>query len=522
MNETFKLKIMHTSDIHGYVLPINYADNLPRNHGMAKISTLIEKYRNNNTLLIDTGDTIQGSPVMYHQAKFNYDEINPMSKVMNYLNYDYIVIGNHEFNYGLNFLDNYLSNVTAKILNTNILKKENNRPLYGKPYDIKIFENGFKLAIIGLTTHYIPNWERPEIIKDLDFLDAATACTHTVNFVKEKENPDYIIVAYHGGFERDIVTGELNSEYTGENQAYMMIANNPDIDLILTGHQHRLMQGRLHNAIYSQPSSNGKYLSMIDLVFIKQNDTWKLINEQMNLLDTEGIKPDVNLFKEVIKYEDETQQFLDEPIGKLLNGDLLFKDPIKDRINKHPLASFINQVQLEYTNADISMCSFGNEVSGFSEVITMRDIIGTYVFPNTLVVKELDGHTLLKSLEKNAEFFSLENDLIVISDKFKNPKMQLYAYDFYDGISYTINLSKAEGNRIENLLYKDKPLNLDNNYKVVMNNYRSAGGGNYHFLKACKIIKDIQVDVIEILSDYIRDKKEIYIKHIDNITIKKG
>jgi 2',3'-cyclic-nucleotide 2'-phosphodiesterase/3'-nucleotidase len=176
---------------------------------------------------------------------------------------------------------------------------------------------------------------------------------------------------------------------------------------------------------------------------------------------------------------------------------------------------------MEYTGADISSCSLGNDVSGFRKEITIRDVIGTYIFPNTLVVKELTGKVLRQAIEKTAEFFTINDGEFTISPEFNTPKLQLYAYDMYDGIDYTLDISKPVGNRITSLTFNNKAVTDKDTYNVVMNNYRSSGGGDYYFIKECKIVNDTQTEVIELLLNYILKNKKIVIPHKDNITIVK-
>ncbi len=518
MLSSFNFRVLQTSDVHGYVFPRSYSTKETQDIGISQISTLLKKYRTQNTILIDSGDTIQGSPLTYHHAKEGIGKQNPLSKIYNYLNYDFVTIGNHEFNYGIDYLENYLNYLNAKIVNCNIINETTSTPSYGKEYDIINYKNGPRIAVIGATTHYIPNWEQPSNIKGIIFKDAFSTIKQTVNFVKENEHPDFIIVSYHGGFERDLETHELSMDDTGENQGFKILKEIPNIDLLLTGHQHRTLFGKLFNTYYTQPALNGTGLGLVDINFYFKNNSWEYKVDNIEILSTKGILPDNDLLKIVAKDEETTQLFLDTPIGKT-NHDLLITDQLEARLYKHPLVSFINQVQLEYTHADISSCSLGNDVSGFRKNITIRDVIGTYVYPNTLVVKEVLGSTLLTALEKSAEFFELENGKVIISPEFNNPKLQLYAYDMYDNINYTIDLKEPHSKRIKNVTFNDIPIDINKSYSLVMNNYRAAGGGDYLFFKNCKTIKDIQIDVIELLINYIYNKKEITIVNKNNIKI---
>jgi len=518
MKTTFNFRLLQTSDVHGYLYPKSYATKKFTNIGLAQVSTLIEKYRTKNTILIDTGDTIQGSPLTYHHSKESASKQHPMSKIFNYLKYDYITLGNHEFNYGNENLNNFANYLDAKILNSNLLNIKTNKPIFGKEYEIINYKNGPKIAIIGATTHYIPNWEQPSHIEHIKFIDAFEAIKKNVSIVKETENPDFIIVNYHGGFERDLETHLESTEDTGENQGFKIIKEIDGIDLLLTGHQHRTLAGKLFDSFYIQPSFNGTGLGYFNVDFTYKKNKWSFEVKNIEVLNTTDIAVDNSLLELVNEDEEKTQIFLDTPIG-ISKKDFLIKDQLEARINKHPLITLINQVQLQYSKADISSCSLGNNVSGFKKDITIRDVLSTYLFTNTLVVKKVKGDILLKALEKTAEFFEINNGLVVISDKFNTPKLQLYAYDMYDNIDYTIDLREPHGKRIKNVLFKDEPLKIDKYYSVVMNNYRATGGGEYLFFRDCKTLKDIQVDVIELLINYIYNKKNIKIDEINNINI---
>ena len=234
MKTSFNFRLLQTSDIHGYLYPRSYSTKKFMNIGLAQVSTLINKYKTNNTVLIDTGDTIQGSPLTYHHAKEQSFNQHPLSRVFNYLKYDFVTLGNHEFNYGNENLNNFVNYLDAKILNSNLLNEKTKEPIFGKAYEIINYDEGPKIAFIGATTHYIPNWEQPTHIENIEFIDAFEAIKEKVAYVKKIENPDFIVVNYHGGFERDLETHLLTMEDTGENQGYKILKEIQDIYLLLT------------------------------------------------------------------------------------------------------------------------------------------------------------------------------------------------------------------------------------------------------------------------------------------------
>lgn len=515
----FTLTILATSDIHGYITPVQYSDNKQVNQGLAKLSTVIKQERDrNSTLLIDNGDTIQGSPITYYSYNVDQTNICPLVDIMNYLKYDAHVIGNHEFNYGINYLHSFIDHLNAPVLSCNIKTKDGG--YYTTPYTIKEFKDGPKVAIIGVTTHYIPNWEKAETIANLEFEDAFTTLKNTVKQVKENEEVDCIIVSYHGGFERDLSTGEAHEDLTGENQGYQMLKEIEDIDVLITGHQHRsIHEDNIFGKAITQTAPNAFELAKVNIDFYYENETWRVISKKTDLLTSENVEPDQSIMNIIQPLEDSTQEWLDQVMGRLNSGHLLINDAFDARLNKHRLVRFLNQVQMDASGADISLVALANYIKGFNEEITMRDIISTYIYPNTLMVLEVAGQDIKDGIEMSAEYFEKVDDKVTISNKFTYPKPKHYNYDMYDGISYTIDLNQPVGERVQDITHNNQPLNMNEKYQIVMNNYRASGGGNFNMYKNKKVIKDIQQDMVELIANYIQKHKVIDIPNDKNVKI---
>lgn len=297
-----------------------------------------------------------------------------------------------------------------------------------------------------------------------------------------------------------------------------MLQELPEIDVLFTGHQHRLLQGAHGKTTYTQPGFNAQHLAEVLVTFTYDNG-WKTTSE-VTLHDVSEVTPDPTILSLLQDIESNTQSYLDTPVGSL-DKDYLITNQLEARLHKHPLVSLINHIQLDFTKADISICSLGNGVSGFKQSITIRDIIGTYPFPNTLVVKAMTGSQILHGMERSAEFFTLSNNKIVISSEYNLPKLQLYAYDMYDPVKYTIDMTQPRGSRIKNATLHGDPLDNETSYNVVMNNYRASGGGDYLFIKDCPVVHDTQQEVIDLLIQYIVSNQHIAIPHTSNITILK-
>ncbi len=512
-NQIVTLNILLTSDIHGTVYPIHYQDNSQADIGLAKISTLIKKERSQNTnvLLIDNGDFIQGTPFTYHYATYEKNMENPMSLLANYLEYDIAIIGNHEFNYGMDILNNAVATANFPYLSANILDKNRKEPYFGKPYITKHIESNIKIAILGVTTHYIPHWEQAHHIKDLQFEDAFETTKKWVSYIRKHEKSDLLVVAYHGGFERDLQTGVPTEVLTGENQGYAMCHEIEGIDILLTGHQHREIAHTVINGVtILQTGCNGHSVGKVTVTFEKAEQKWVKKESYSELLPVQGIAADQDVLSLVANYEEKTQNWLDQPIG-LIYGDMQISDAMQTRLQDHPFIEFINKIQMDIANVSISCTSlFHNTSPGFPKHVTMRDIVSNYIYPNTLKVIRITGADIKDALELSASYFTLKADgSIIVTPTYIEPKPQHYNYDMWEGISYVLNISKPIGERVESLQYKGAPLNINEEYDVVMNNYRASGGGNFFMFQNKLVVKDIPTDMSELIANYISKHKRI-------------
>ena len=506
-----RISVVVTSDVHGYVYPTDYSDRTERNIGLAKVSTLVNQIRQQKTvILVNSGDYIQGSPFTYYHAKFHSDTSNPMIKVANYMDYDASILGNHEFNYGQDYLKQVIKQSDVPWLSASVIAKSEGNPAFGSPYIIKKV-NDIRIAILGVTTHYIPNWEEPKNIDGLAFEDAFEVTKKWVNHIQSQENPDVLIVCYHGGIERDIHTGEPTEQLTGENQGYQMCKEIDGIDILITGHQHRVIADEIEGKVVIQPGYNGQSIGQVEMELERMDNKWQLKDCSPSILHVDDqVKPDPEVLKLVEADEQMTQNWLDQPIGEV-DGDMTITDAFEVRKNEHPFIEFINKVQMDKAGVDISSTAlFSNESSGFPAHITMRDIVSNYIYPNTLKVIRVTGRDIKDALEQCATYFTINDQgNISVNPAFIEPKALHYNYDMWEGIEYELNIAKLEGARVTILNYQGKPIDMTREYEVVMNNYRAGGGGNYDMFRGKPVVKDIPVDMTEIIADYIMKRKKL-------------
>lgn len=520
---TKQIKILYTSDVHGNATPILYGSNEQVDLGLVKYTTAVKeiKARHEDVILIDNGDLIQGTPFMTHYVKSQYSALpNPMISLMNEINIDAAVIGNHEFNFGKEVLDKATEESTFPWLSANVLSEATGEPYFGTPYIIKEMSDGIKVAIVGVTTHYIPNWESPHNIEGMQFYDALITLKKWVKYIQDTEQPDVMIASYHGGFESDINTGDPTEALTGENQGYKMCEEIEGIDVLLTGHQHRELIGKVNDVLVIQPGKNGQKYGEIDLMLECIDNTWKLINKSASLQSLTNVKSDPKALTMIKGLEASTQEWLDQPIGNII-GDMTIQEPFKARISKHPFIEFIQKVQMDAGGVDISTVSlFNNDTDGFSSRVTMREVVSNYMYPNTLVVLALKGKDIIAALEKSAEYFIIDTDgEIAVNPIYMEPKPQHYNYDMWEGINYIIRVSNPIGARIENISYHDQPLEDNEIYHVALNNYRAGGGGDFPMFKDKPIVKDIQIDTVELIRAYFEKHEDIQATTTENFKV---
>ncbi len=494
---------LFTTDIHGTISAKSNINNEMNPNGLSRFSTYLKSQRENNeVLLIDNGDNLQGSPLLTYSHRNNINP-NPLAQVMNQMEYNFENVGNHDFNYGESIINNFLASIDASCITSNVLYKD--IPIGSS--QIHHFKNGIKVGLIGIVTDYIPHWERPENIKHFTYLNPLEVVKKEV--CELKENVDFVFVIYHGGLEKDAQTGKPTETLTGENIGYELCKLDC-IDAIISGHQHRTINTVINDTIFLQCAMNSAEVMQIDIVDHKLNA--KIVSMAEVAVDHE--------IEELIKpYEEPVNNWLDTVIGTLIDGDCFVTDPFSARLNKHPIISFLNQVQLDCTMAEISATALFNHPLGFPQNIRMRDIVNNYIYPNSLVVKKMTGRALKTYLEQNANYFSMKNNEIIVNPEYDAPKPQHFNYDMLDGIDYTYKISNPIGQRLVEAKVNGKDLVDHDYYTIVMNNYRASGGGNFNMIPEAITVTELPLDMTDLIAEYVSKNTPVKIQHNENIKI---
>ena len=498
---TRELKIYYTTDTHCYLAPVNYATGQRAAQGIANCIANFKK--DGNTLVIDGGDSMQGSPFAFflHKEGDRTGQLmapEVVSTVMNIGGYDFYTLGNHEFNYGKQKLQSYIDGMKATCLCANVEGLDGVRD-----YVIVTLENGLRVGICGITTHYINVWERPENLEGITI----TKPVHAAEAAYEAmvaEGCDVTVCVYHGGFECDLKTGRVLSA-SGENQAYR-ICEELNFDVLLTGHQHICFENEcVHGTYTCQTTDKARTYAYMQVTENSETHTVTAVSQVLPAGDVtcqeamEYLKP----------YEAAASEWFDSPVGhldtELLPGDRVVMAALGSRI-----ANFFNQVQLEASGADISCTALGNEIKGFSREVTIRDVVATYIYQNTLKTVEITGAILKQFMERCAEYFVIDdNGELAVSRAFLEPKIEHYNYDYVAGIEAIYDIRRPAGDRVVSMRFKGEQVEPDTRLSMCMNNYRASGTGRYDFLRGLPVVREQPTEISEMIMEYIYNRGNI-------------
>ena len=500
-----KLTIYFTSDIHGYYSPTDYANNCRAASGLANCAANFT--HDSDTLILDGGDTLQGSPFTYWLYSRTEEKSLIPARLMTLAGYDFITLGNHDFNYGTAELERYIEALGAKCLCANVLGLRG----VGRCAVVTL-DNGLRVGLTAVTSQFIPNWEKPENIEGLIFSDAFETARDVLAEMKAQKL-DITICLYHGGFENDVDTGRPLSK-TLENEGWR-ICQELDYDILLTGHQHMPFADRCVNGTWTcQPPDKARQYIRMDVTV---DDDGK-VTAHSELCEPGNETPEA--FRELLEpLEAETAKFLDTPLGHL-DTALRPTEPLDRALNGSLIANFFNQVQLEASNADISCTCLANTLRGFSEDVTVRDIVASYVFPNTLKTIRVDRAVLTKALERSADYFAFdESGALKVSDSFLKPIVAHFNFDFIAGIEAVIDLRNAPGERVTSIRFRGEELPPDRTLTMCLNNYRASGAGGYEFYADCETVREQPEEISELIINYVDRHRDIVVDKTRWLTV---
>lgn len=510
-----EVSVLYTTDLHGHLLPWDYGTGAEDPEiGLSKIATLVGRVRKevgeDHTLLVDAGDCIQGTPLSYlhnvggvKRTAGGDGRPDPQMACMNAMRYTTFTVGNHEYNFGLEVLAR--AHETAKFpwLSANTLKLDPAGAGAYQAYHVAVVD-GVRIGILGLTTPGVPTWDDPKNYAGLRFEDPLETAKRFVPILRGMERCDAVVIVCHMGLEEDD-TGRLRpGQAPNENRVLAIARGVPGVDAIVMGHTHVRIESKLENGVLlTQSGKWGEALGRMDLRFERNpgGKGYRLADKRSRLYDVDpSVASDPAIAQIAKPYHDAIEGWLSTVIAQA--ADSLAGDDA--RVRDNPLHELIHKAQLDAGRADVSLSAmFNPRVRIARGPITVRDAFALNPYENTLAVLEIDGQILKDALEHASRYYN-QYDFGRSDLPFVNRDVAGYNYDTAEGVTYTLDLRKPVGERVQNLRFQGKPLDMKQSLRLAVNNYRVNGGGGYDMLKRGKEISRSGVQTRDLLIDYMR------------------
>jgi 2',3'-cyclic-nucleotide 2'-phosphodiesterase / 3'-nucleotidase len=506
--------VLATTDMHGNIYPYDYLSGRPAARGLAKIATLIREERKTapGALLVDSGDTIQGTPLEALYQHFVESgklpsglrppaktlDADPMMVAMNLVGYDAMAVGNHEFNYGLKNFDKARSEAKFPWLSANTLTDPTSgrKPL--EPYIVKHVD-GVNVGIVGITTPAVPTWEMPENYKGYSFENARTAAEAAVTELRSKHKADIILIIAHSGLDAE---GSANSETGLRENITRELAAIPGVDAILFGHTHSQVASMyIGDVLLTQPKNWAISLARLDLkVQAKPEGGYRVISKTSRIIPvTDSVEADQNILKMAEPYHELTERYLNTVVSQAAEEITATTGRVEDTA----MIDAIHRVQLHFAKADVSFASSFNPRAAIAKgPVTVRQIAALYLYDNELYAIDGTGKTVKDALENAARYFTGCLNANCSNRPLINSSVIGYNFDMAQGVSYDIDLTRPVGDRIRNLQFKGNPLAPDQKLRIALNNYRAAGSNGYTMFRTAKVVWRSYEDIRELMLRY--------------------
>lgn len=525
-----RLAILATSDLHMALTDWDYYKARPDpTTGLSRVATLIAAARKSfaNTLLVDNGDLLQGNPLADQIARGGLADgsIHPAYRVMNALRYDAATLGNHEFNYGLDFLERALRGSAFPQVSANIRRADGSTFLPATAILARRFvdeagtAHDLKIGVIGFAPPQIMIWDKSNLEGRLATDDVIEAAERHVPALRAA--CDVVVALCHGG-----VGG--GPRRTGEENAGLHLAEVPGIDVVVTGHSHRVLpgpdfsgqsgvdavKGTLAGKPAVMPGFWGSHLGIVDLGLVRDGDRWRIADfacEARPIARRDGqktialVEPDAEVERLVRPEHEATRTHVDQPAGRFARSiDSYFVWTGRD-----PATTLVNRAQTDYARRLLvgteyeklpllsAMAPFraGYTPDSWIDIpagpVALRQVADLYAYSNTLVVVKVTGALLREWLEHAARVFARIVPGAAEVQSLLEPKIPSYNFDVISGLTWTIDVSRPprtdaqgrivtpEGGRISDLKHEGRPIDEAAEFLVVTNNYRADGGGGF-------------------------------------------
>ncbi len=500
---SFDLVVLSTTDVHGRIRGFDYyADSAESARGLTRAATIVDSVRAANpgkVLLLDAGDLLQGNPFAYVAMRQFGDSANPIISAMNAIGYDAMAIGNHEYNYGVPYLERAVAQAKFPMLSANTYKPDGTHKF--RPWTI-VERQGVKIGIIGATTPGVMVWDAENVRGRVQLGDIIVAVRKAVDEVRAA-GAEIVIVTAHAGLDEPASYDTVSTGLPSENVSRRMAMEIPGIDLIVYGHSHK-EQKDLHvgSTLLVQPKNWVTSVGVARLSLARDAGKWKVTSSRGETIQARGHGESQAILDVSAQTHAATVTYANTVIGTTpvaWSGD-------SARLRDTPLIDLIQYVQLKATGADLSSsAAFNLDAKLDSGDITVAEMAQLYPYDNTLRAIRISGKQLRDYLEFSSRYYTGISNGRPATD----PAVPGYNYDVVAGANYALDLTKPLGSRVTSLTVKGKPVAPTDSFTFALNNYRQSGGGGFAMLKDAPVVYDKQEEIRELLINEVQSRKTI-------------
>jgi 2',3'-cyclic-nucleotide 2'-phosphodiesterase (5'-nucleotidase family) len=502
--EVIDLAVATTTDVHGRLRGWDYyANQEDAIRGLSRAATIVDSVRTANpgrVILLDGGDLLQGNPLAYVAARVSRNRSNPIVAAMNAMHYDASAIGNHEYNYGVPYLDSAVRQARFPFLSANTYRIDPAGIHAYAPWTI-VERAGLKVGIVGATTPGVTLWDAENIRGRLRFGDIVAAIRDAVREARAAR-ADIVVVTVHSGLNEPSSYDTVSTGVPSENVAARVASEVPGIDLILYGHSHKEMRGTtIGQTLLIQPKNWATSVDIAHLIVSKSGGHWVVSEKRSDLVQAAGHAESSAVLAATDSIHRETVAYVTTPIGSTPERWTADSARVKDT----PLIDFILETERKAAGSDLaSTAAFSTEVVMGPGPITIAQVAQLYPYDNTLRAVRISGRQLRDYLEFSSRYYRTPASPTAPLET--DPQIPGYNFDIVSGVDYTIDVSRPLGSRITRLDYKGVPVRDADSFTMALNNYRQTGGGGYAMLRGAPVVYDRQQEIRQLLIDEVKQR----------------
>ncbi len=506
-SEPVDLVIASTTDVHGRLRGWDYyANRSAAARGLARAATIVDSVRAANpgkVVLLDAGDLLQGNPLAYVAARVSTNRTSPIVAAMNAMRYDAAAIGNHEYNYGVPYLDSAVRQASFPFLSANTYRVEP-RGIHAYRSWTIVERAGLKVGIVGATTPGVMLWDADNIKDRLWLGDIVPAVRKAVAEVRAA-GADIVLVTMHSGLNEPASYDTVSSGLPSENVAARVASEVPGVDFILYGHSHEESRGTMiGQTLLVQPKNWATSVNVAHLRVARTGGRWSVTSSGGELIQTANHAESPGVVAATEAAHRETVAYVATTIGTTAERWSADSSRLKDT----PIIDFMLETQRKAARADLaSTAAFSTDVVLGPGPITVAQVAQLYPYENTLRAIRITGKQLRDYLEFSARYWRAP--VSAGAPLVPDPEIPGYNFDIVSGVDYVIDVTRPIGSRITQLDYKGSAVSDTQIFTMALNNYRQTGGGGYAMLAEAPVIFRGQTEIRQLLIDEVKARREL-------------